>query len=78
MASGYDVTIKLYQHHVIERVTGAVVYFVLVTLSFPLLVSFPLLAEHSSAALPCKRFVNKQHANDLSVHYSYITPHPNR
>ena len=59
MASGYDITIKLYQHHVMERVTHAVdvinvlMYFVVVTLLFP------LLAKHSSAALPCKRFINK-------------------
>ena len=60
----YDVTIKLYQHHVIKRVTHAVdmcrmllmysMYFVVVTLLFQ------LLAKHSSAALPCKRFVNKR------------------
>ena len=42
-----------------ERVTHAVdiinvlMYFVVVTLLFP------LLAKHSSAALPCKRFINK-------------------
>ena len=48
MASGYDVTIKLYQHHVIEKVTRAVgainvlMYFVVVTLLFQLL------------ALPCE------------------------
>ena len=59
MASVYDVTIKLCQHHVIERVTSAVdaimysMYFVVVTLLFQ------QLAKHSSAALPCKRFVNK-------------------
>ena len=58
----YDVT--LYQHHVIKRVKHAVdmcwmllmysMYFVAVTLLFQ------LLAKHSSAALPCKRFVNKR------------------
>ena len=59
MASGYDVTIKRYQNFVIERVTHAVdainvlMYFVLVTLLFQ------LLAKDSSAALPCKRFVNQ-------------------
>ena len=60
MASGYDVTIKLYQHHMIERVTRAVdainvrtylMYFVVVTLSFQ------LLAKHGLAAFPCKQFV---------------------
>ena len=62
-AFGYDVTIELYQNHVIERVTRAVdavdainvlVYFVVVTLLFQ------LLAKHSSAALPCQRFFNKR------------------
>ena len=57
MASGYDVTIKLYQNHVIVRVTHVVdtvdainvfIYFVVVTLLFQ------LLAKHSSAALPCQ------------------------
>ena len=65
MAYGYDVAIKLYQHHVIERVPTprdrksnhavdaiiVLMYFVVVTLLFL------LLAKHSSAALPCKRFV---------------------
>ena len=63
MASGNDVTIKLYQNHVIEiervmsnlcvDIINVLMYFVVVTLSFQ------LLAKHSSAALPCKRFVNK-------------------
>ena len=51
--------IEVYQH-VIERVTCAVnaiimylMYFVVDTLLFL------LLAKHSSAALPCKRLVNK-------------------
>ena len=53
MASGYDVTIKLYQNHMIERVLCAVnatdainvlKYFVVVKLLFQ------LLAKHSSAA----------------------------
>ena len=54
----YDVTIKLYQHHMIKRVTHAVdtcrmllmysMYFVVVTLLSQ------LLAKHSWAALPCK------------------------
>ena len=57
MASGYDVTITLYQNHVIVRVTHVVdtvdainvfIYFVVVTLLFQ------LLAKHSSAALPCQ------------------------
>ena len=53
-ASGYDVTIKIYQHNVIERVTRAVdeiivlMYFVVVTLLFL------QLAMHTSVALPCK------------------------
>ena len=65
MASvNYDVTIKLYQHHVIKGVMHAVdtcwmllmysMYFVIVTLLFQ------LFAKHSSAALLCKRFVNKR------------------
>ena len=54
-----EVTIKLYQHHVIERVTHAVdaiivlMYFVVTTLLFL------MLPKGSSAALTCKRFVNK-------------------
>ena len=50
MASGYEVTIKIYQHHMIERVTMRwmllmySIYFVAVTLLFP------LLAKHNSAA----------------------------
>ena len=58
----YDVTIKLYQHHVIKRVMHAVdtcrmllmysMYFVVVTLLFQ------LLAKHISAALPCNRLVS--------------------
>ena len=60
----YDVTRKLYQHHGMKRVTHTVdmcwilimylMYFVVVMLLFQ------LLAKHSSAALPCKRFVNKR------------------
>ena len=60
----YDVTIKLYQHHVIKRVMHAMdkcqmllmysMHFVFVTLLFQ------LLAKHSSAALPSKQFVNKR------------------
>ena len=71
----YDVTIKLYQHHVIKRVTYAVdtcwmllmysIYFVVVTLLFQ------LLAKHSSAALPSKRFVNKR----LTCLFIIATPH---
>ena len=56
----HDVTIKLYQQHVIKRVTrvpdaiNVLNVFVAVTLLFQLLI------KHSSAALPCKRFVNKR------------------
>ena len=80
MASGYDVTIKLYQHHMIERVTERVMhavhvvdainvlmYFVVVTLLFP------LLAKHSSAALPCTGFVNKHPVNICP--FIIATPH---
>ena len=42
-------------------------YFVVVALLFL------LLAKHSSAALPCKRFVNKHLHVNMSVHYSYTT-----
>ena len=47
MASGYDITINLHQHHVIERrmLLLHTMYFVVVTLLFQ------LLAKHSSAAL---------------------------
>ena len=45
-------------------------YFVVITLLFL------LLAKHGSAALPCKRFIN-EHISDLSVQYSYTTPHLN-
>ena len=47
----YDVTIKLYQHHLIKRVMHAVVVVTLL---------FYLLAKRSSAALPCKQFVRFQ------------------
>ena len=61
MASGYDVTIKRKQHHVIERLlcvcaadaVNVLMYFVVVTLLFL------LFAKHSSVALPCKLFVYK-------------------
>ena len=84
MASGYDVTIKLYQHHMIERATKRIMHAVCVVdainvLMYFVVVSllFPLLTKHSSVALPCKGFVNKRPVNDLSIHYSYTTPHPN-
>ena len=61
MRHSYDITIKLYLNHVIKRVSRGQVpdainvldVFVVVTLLFQ------LLAKHSSAASPCKRFVNK-------------------
>ena len=79
----YDVTIKLYQHHVIKKVMHAVdtcrmlsmysMYFVVVTLLFYLLVKIVQLLYHVSNLLTivCK------HVNDLSVNYSRATPHPN-
>ena len=56
----YDIKINLYQHHVITHAMDTCrillmysMYFVVITLLFQ------LLAKHSSATLPCKRFVNK-------------------
>ena len=73
MASSYDITIKLYQPHVIERITRPVnvnnvpnVLLEVVTLLFQ------LLAKHSSAALPCKQFVSTcKHMNDSSTRLLY-------
>ena len=78
MASEYEVTIKLYQHHVIQRHMHAVVpwthavgainvlmYFIVVTLLFP---------KHSSAALSCKRFVNKFVNSEIRL-FIIATPH---
>ena len=71
MASSYDITIKLYQPYVIERIMRPVnvtnvpdVLLVVVTL----VLLFQLLAKHSSAALPCKQFVSTcKHMNDSST-----------
>ena len=41
-------------HGHVPDALNVLMYFVVVTLSFQ------LLAKHSSAALPCKRFVNKR------------------
>ena len=63
MASGYDVTIKVYQHYLIERVTHAVDPInVLDVFCSCYTVILATTAKHSSAALPFN-------------HYS--TPHPN-
>ena len=70
MASGY----KTLPTHVIERVmcgcNYVLMYFVVVTLLFQ------LLAKHSSAALPCKRFVDKLICPSLWLHHT--TPHSNQ
>ena len=79
----YDVTIKLYQHHVIKRVRHTVdtcrmllmylMYCVVVTLLFQLLAQLSSAVFHVSDLLTsvCK------HVNNLSPHYSYTTPYPN-
>ena len=61
MASVYNVTIKLYQHHEIEieRVTHALDIINVLNVFCSCYSLFQLLAKHSLAVLPCKQFVNK-------------------